>query len=289
MGVGTAGIGREFLLAIAKHNPAHLFFTGRNAASGEATIAQVKDKAPSTPITFLQCDLGSVESVRAAAEQFLASTQRLDVLVPNAGIMAVPPGKTSDGHEIQFGVNFVGHAALIQLLLPTMLRTAALPGADVRLLMATSQGHQLHPRAGIKFETLHTAQEDTNRWVKYGQAKLAAILWTQEMARRHPSIRSVSVHPGVIRTGLIDNLDATGRLIAYYFSMVMGKVITQEQGPFNLLWAATAEREQVEGGGYYEPVGEKVTPMRLGGDEELAGRLWEWTGWELERLGITGD
>lgn len=211
------------------------------------------------------------------------------MLVANAGVMAVPSGTTPDGHEIQFGVNFFGHAALIHLLLPTMLRTAELPGADVRLLMATSEGYSLHPRGGIKFETLRTKQEGMNRWVKYGQAKLAAVLWAQEMNRRHPAIKCVSVHPGVIRTGIIDNLDLTGRIIGYYPALLMGKVITQEQGPFNLLWAATAERDKVAGGGYYEPVGVKVAPTRSGADEKLAGRLWEWTAQELKRLGVAKD
>lgn len=114
------------------------------------------------------------------------------MLIANAGIMAVPPSLTADGHEVQFGTNFFGHAALIHLLLPTMLATAEIPGADVRLIMTASQAYQLHPFGGIRFETVNTAQENMNRWARYGQAKLAMLLWARELARRYPQIQSVA-------------------------------------------------------------------------------------------------
>lgn len=286
---GTAGIGKEFLIAMAAHNPGHLFFTGRNASSAEDTIAQVKAKAPSVPITFLQCDLGSVATVRQAADKFLEASPRLDVLVANAGVMGVPSAVTTDGHEVQFGTNFFGHAALISMLLPAMLRTAEdSSGADVRLVLTTSQGYALHPRGGVRFDTIRTKQEDINTWAKYGQAKLTALLWAREMARRYPQIRTVTAHPGVIKTGLIDSLSLSGKLVAYYPNLILGRIISQEQGAYNLLWAATAEKGKLENGAYYEPVGVNVKPKRLGADDELAKKLWAWTRIELEKFGIRG-
>lgn len=242
---------------------------------------------PSVPVTFLQCDLGSAASVREAADKFLAASSRLDVLVANAGVMSVPPGLTADGHEVQWGTNFFGHAVLIHLLLPAMLRTAELPGADVRLLLATSQGHGLHPAGGVQFDKLRTKQEGINTWLRYGQAKLGGVLWARELGRRYPQIKVVSVHPGVVRTGLIDNISLFNRLIAYNLSYMMGKVVTLQQGAFNLLWTATCKRDELDSGGYYEPVGKKVNPMRSGSDDELAERLWDWTNKEFEKVGIT--
>ena len=284
--IGTAGIGKEVLSVLALHKPAHLFFTGRNAKSAEAIISEIKAKAPSVAVTFLKCDLGSTTSVREATQKFLSVAQRLDILIANAGIMAVPPGLTPDGHEIQWGTNFFGHAVLIHLLLPTMLRTAETPGADVRLLLATSQGYRLHPSGGVQFNELHTKQEGINTWMRYGQAKLGAILWARELARRYPQIKVVSVHPGVVRTGLIENISLLNRLIAYNLSYMLGKVITLQQGAFNLIWAATVDVGKLESGAYYEPVGEKVSPNRAGTDDKLAGKLWDWTEKEFEKVGI---
>ncbi|KAK3936927.1 hypothetical protein QBC46DRAFT_393911 [Diplogelasinospora grovesii] len=292
---GTAGIGKELLVHLVTHNPSHLFFTGRNSLAAASVISALHNLSATVPVTFLECDLGRVSTVQSAVSKFLSTfsspdssqTPRLDVLVCNAGIMAVPSAVTSDGHEIQFGTNFFGHAALIHLLLPTLLQTAATPGSDVRLLMATSQGYGLHPRGGILFDTLHTQQKERNTWVKYGQAKLAAVLWAREMNRRYPQIRTVSVHPGVINTALVGNLSRVNRAIVYGTNLF--SMISPQEGAYNLAWCATANRETLEGGAYYEPVGNKTKLRRDGMNDELAGKLWEWTEKELDKFGIKGQ
>ncbi len=281
---GTGGIGKELLIHLARHSPGPLFFTGRNESAAAKVITELLTLNPSLVVSFIQCDLASVASIKAAAKKFLDNSSRLDILVANAGIMAVPSGQTTDGHEIQFGTNFVGHAALIKLLLPTMLRTAAEPGAEVRLLMATSQGYGLHPTGGIKFDTLHTDQENMNTWVKYGQAKVAAILWAREIASRYPQILCVSVHPGIIRTALISNLRTWSKVFVYVTSV--GRLLDPYQGAYNLTWCATTKRENLEGGCYYKPVGNKTKVARDGANPELGKKLWEWTEKEMIQLGV---
>lgn len=127
-------------------------------------------------MTFIKCDLASLKSVDEAARQFLAQSQRLDVLVCNAGIMAVPPATTADGYEIQFGTNHLGHALLIKHLLPALLSTASDQG-DARIVSLTSTGFHMSPSQGIVFKSLQSTQDlgVGGRWKKYGQVRILAI------------------------------------------------------------------------------------------------------------------
>ena len=218
-----------------------------------------------------------------AAKQFTSSSQRLDVLMCNAGIMAVPPALTKDGYEIQFGTNHVGHALLIKLLLPTLTRSAETPGADVRIVSLTSQGYRGNPTGGIIFEKLRTTQADIGvggDWRRYGQSKLANILYATELARRYPNITSVSIHPGVVATGLVGNLSFMNKALVYVTNI--GKVQVATDGASNQLWAATGKKEDIANGAYYEPVGTLGYLSKNAKSEKLAGELWEWTQKELE-------
>jgi len=194
--------------------------------------------------------------------------------------MASPPALTADGYEIQFGTNHVGHALLIKLLLPTMLRTAEQPNSDVRIVSNTSLGFKGHPSGGIAFADLRTTQESAliGHWIRYGQSKLANILYAGELGRRYPSITSTSVHPGVTNTGLVGDLGFMNKALVYVTNV--GKMVTVQQGACNQLWAATAP--SVTNGGFYEPVGVPGAHDKLSNDEELAGKLWEWTQKALE-------
>ncbi len=196
--------------------------------------------------------------------------------------MAHPPALTTDGYEMQFGTNHLGHALLIKLLLPTLLRTANQPDADVRVVSNTSLGFKAHPSNGIDFANLRTTQESAvlGHWIRYGQSKLANILYASEIARRYPNITSTSVHPGVINTGMVGDLGFWNKAFVYVANV--GKMVTLEQGVCNQLWAATACKDQVTNGGYYEPVGVPGTHDKVSNDEKLAAELWEWTQKELE-------
>jgi len=285
---GTAGLGKESLLALAKHNPGHLYFTGRNEKSAEEVVSAIKAIAPDAPVTFLKCDLADLSSIKAGAQKFLAAEKRLDIVIANAGIMAVPPATTKDGYEVQFGTNHVGHAALLKLLLPTMEATAAQPNSESRLVILTSLGYRGHPPGGIIFDTLKTDQNKITPvlagWVRYGQSKLANLLYAQELARHHPSITAVAVHPGVINTGIVTSLGFANK--AFVWVMNLGRFMTLAEGAFNRVWAATVDKTNLENGAYYEPLGVKKTPIRDGTDKELAKKLWDWTEEELKNFRI---
>ncbi|KAH6653013.1 oxidoreductase [Truncatella angustata] len=277
---GTAGIGRATVLALAKRQPAHLYFTGRNTRSAQSVIDGAKGSSPGVEITFVKLDMNSLAAVKEACTQF--THDRLDILMCNAGIMQQPPGVSVNGYERHFATNHLAHAMLIQQLLPTMLKTAKLPGSDVRLIMTTSLGWVIHPKGGILFEALKTSQEGLlGSYYTYGQSKLANIIYAREIARRFPQIISVSVHPGVVQTDLVNDLSWARRYFVYFSQYVQGiGTLTEAQGCLSQLWAAAgARKEQIVNGAYYRPVGVMSNGdlNKTATDLKLAEKLWIWT------------
>ena len=125
-----------------------------------------------------------------------------------------PPGTTKDGYEIQFGTNHMGHALLTKLLLPKLLSTANIPDADVRIITLSSVAHEWAPKGGLQLDTVHSEQRKISSRERYGQSKLANILYTNELATRYPAISCISVHPGSVNTGLSRGLKESYTLVA---------------------------------------------------------------------------
>lgn len=206
--------------------------------------------------------------------------------------MAVPPGVTHDGYEIQFGVNHLSHALLVKLLLPILLSTASQPSSDVRIVFLASLAFTGHPLGGILFDSLKSSQEiffpGTGPWQRYGQSKLANILYPAELARRYGApengnLTAVSIHPGTFNTQLISSLGFVERAGIYIVNLGNVKDETIEgEGGWNTCWAATSARENIVNGGFYMPVGVKGKKLRENKNDKLAGELWEWTERELE-------
>ncbi|KAK3901592.1 short-chain dehydrogenase TIC 32, chloroplastic [Staphylotrichum tortipilum] len=282
---GTAGVGAGTLIALARHEPAHLLFTGRNPTSAASTIARARASIPPSssssevPITFIPADLASLSSVHSAAANLAATLPRLDVLVCNAGIMAAPPALSADGYELQFATNHLGHALLVHKLLPLLARTA-----DARVVMVTSTGWRGAPPGGVQFDRLRTTQEMPvlGRWLRYGQSKLANMLFARELAARYPGVLAFSVTPGVVATGLVTELGVVDKALVYLPNI--GRVKTPEEGTHNLLWAVGVPKGEVKPGAFYEPVG-RLSRMETKASRgpELAGKLWEWTETELKQ------
>ena len=135
---GTAGLGAGSIAALAKHDPAHIFFSGRNEKSATRLISSIRATIPNANLTFFKCDISSLASVQECARLLTSQTTRLDILMLNAGIMATPPSISADGYEIQFATNQLGHSLLVKLLLPVLQATSKLPGADVRVITDAS-------------------------------------------------------------------------------------------------------------------------------------------------------
>jgi NAD(P)-dependent dehydrogenase (short-subunit alcohol dehydrogenase family) len=236
-------------------------------------------------IVWLPLDLTSTQSIRSAGEQFKNQSQRLDILILNAGVMSLPSGETEMGHEIQLGTNHTGHFLLTKMLLPILLKTAEELNSDVRVVSLASVGHNLAPC----FDTI-LDQEDlkkVNTNVRYGASKAANILFAAELSRRYPSITSVSVHPGIILTELYDTLNSRSPVIALGSKSLRLFGSSVSRGAYNQLWAAAgARKKDLVNGGYYVPVGNLKNHNKYARSEEMGRRLWEWSEGEAQKWGF---
>ena len=198
--------------------------------------------------------------------------------------MALPSGATSQGYEVQFGTNHIGHALLTRLLLPTMLSTAKEIDADVRIINLTSEAHKLAPRSGgLRLDKTQLDKEGT--WARYGHSKLANILYARELAERFPSITSVAVHPGIVKTDLYSTNLKSNTIIKYGL-MIFGSLMkTVESGAHNQLWAATTKKETLVNGAYYTSIGCRSNGSGYAQSQKLSKELWDWTEKELESKG----
>lgn len=133
---GSSGLGKESVHQLAKHNPARIFLGARTAKRGNAAIQEIESAVPSMKgrISYLEMDLASFASIQRATKTFQSQSDRLDILMNNAGVMAQPEGLTEDGYEIQFGSNYMGPALFTKLLWPTLQKTAEQPKSDVRVV-----------------------------------------------------------------------------------------------------------------------------------------------------------
>ena len=297
---GNVGLGKESILQLVKHSPARIYLVARNETSSKNAISDIEEEAPNAAsrILFIHCDLTSLASVQSTARTFLELEKkragkdgepRLDLLILNAGIMATPAALTTDGYESQFGTNHMGHFLLCKLLLPTLIATAKLPSADVRVISLSSLAHSFAPRKGIIFDALHTTMANYSSVTRYGQSKLANILFVKELQRLYGTqgITAVAIHPGSVNTELyqsvISNWKVVGSLVNVAKKVFYSSV---QDGAKGQLWAATAAlgdgQLQVKGGEYYEPLGLPGRGSALSNNAELAVKLWEWSSNEVK-------
>jgi len=290
--IGNAGLGKETVLQLARHNPARIYLAARTEAKAIAAIKSIQDELstsssspPTVDIQHLPLDLASLSSVQRAAEQLKQHSSRLDLLILNAGVMTEAAITTPDGYEIQFGTNHVGHFLLTKLLLPVLLKTAQ-SGAEVRVVTVASAANCLAP-ANMGLPEAMSSTERLLRlstWERYGISKAANILFASELARRYPVIKAVSVHPGIVSTQLYDGTRKSNQIAKYGLSVVTRLVFRSVRSrTLNQLWAAAgARQDELVNGGYYTPVGQKVS-NRFVQDDELAKQLWEWTETDLSK------
>ena len=197
--------------------------------------------------------------------------------------MGTQPSTTKEGYEIQFGTNHMGHALLTKLLLPTLLSTASQPNSDVRIVNLSSAGHAMPPKGGLVLKEVKSDMANTSTWLRYGQAKLANILFTRELARRYPSIKSMALHPGAIDTGLSQPFQQAHPWLATLAGPVRMFLTSVQTGALTQLFAATSPR--AKSGQYYVPVAKESSGSKYSQDPKLAAELWDWTEGELKRLG----
>jgi len=278
----NSGLGRASASMLAGAG-AHVILACRNAQKATKAADDLRSTHPSTRIDVRELDLASLASVRRFADDLVASGQRIDLLMNNAGIMAVDRGTTEDGFELQFGVNHLGHFALTGLLLPVLLANP--DGA--RIVNVSSMGH----RAGrMDLDDPNAEHRQYRRWPAYFQSKLANLLFTaelhQRLSRSNSRVLAIAAHPGTATTelGKVGSSASNWVIRRAFFAMVRGP----EPGALSQVRAATDPT--VRGGDYFGPrwmmAGrpQLETPSKRARSTTDAARLWELS----ERLtGVT--
>jgi NAD(P)-dependent dehydrogenase (short-subunit alcohol dehydrogenase family) len=272
----NSGIGLEAASLLAQRG-ARVLLACRSADKAARAAEEIRAARPLGDVEALQLDLASLASVREAALQFQASHNRLDLLINNAGIMAVPVGRTAEGFELQFGTNHLGHFALTGLVLERLLATP-----DSRVVTISSGGHRM---GKIDFQDLNW-ERGYGRWRAYGRSKLANLLFTYELQRRleHSGSKTIAVaaHPGGSATNL--GRRAPGEPGAWVDSVIrpISGLFLQSAAMGALPTLRAATDPHVVGGEYYGPSGPgelrglpvRVTSSQASRDPEVASRLW---------------
>ncbi|KAF2845459.1 NAD(P)-binding protein [Plenodomus tracheiphilus IPT5] len=246
----SAGIGVETVRVLAKTG-ATVFAAARDLKKVEKALAGFEGK-----IELIALDLSSLASVRDAAAEFLKrSGGRLNILVNNAGVMAIPTRTvTSDGYEAQFATNHLGHFLLFQLLKGALLRSSS-PELHSRVVVLSSAAHRY---SGIRPDDYHFQKSPYNAWVAYGQSKTSSIYMSNAIERYYGSkgLHALAVHPGVIYTELSRHLDS-----AFLENMAKEPDMAThlksiEQGAATTVLAAIGKEYEGIGGKYLEDAGE---------------------------------
>ncbi|KAF8002111.1 hypothetical protein HF325_003076 [Metschnikowia pulcherrima] len=222
------------------------------------------------------CDLGSVEK---CAETFFTKESHLDVLINNAGVMAVPYEMTKDGYEIQYQVNLVAPILLTTKLLPA-LENAAAKSSMPRAITLSSIGHRMSLKYWDPADPINKFPSAAYSWVRYGNAKRGAIEYMRKFAQEHRNMLAFSVHPGVITdTRLYDywiHLPAIGPLFKLGFQgcgRVMG--VSCEEGSFATLRAALDPELGPEQSGSYLVTGGSIEePSSIAQKQENIDSTW---------------
>jgi NAD(P)-dependent dehydrogenase (short-subunit alcohol dehydrogenase family) len=258
----NSGLGYETMRVLALRG-AHVIGTGRTAEKAETACASIEGKA--TPVVL---ELTDLNSVAACSGQIRAMGTPIDMLICNAGIMALPELEQVNGIEKQFFVNHLGHFSFATAL--TEQVQAAQQG---RVVMVSSLGHRWAPEAGIEFDNLSGERDyDPNRM--YGQSKLANGLFAFELARRFEGSNATAnaVHPGIIMTNLARHFpkwqQIAGRLIGWTFMKSM------EAGAATTCYVATNPALAGVSGYYFADCNPEL-PTKQMRDPMLAAKLWE--------------
>jgi len=273
---GNSGIGYEAAKEFDRKG-AQTILACRSMEKAQAAQIKIQTELPDASVKIIQLDLGSLKSVHLFADEFKSKFEHLDVLLNNAGIMAVPYIKTEEGFESQFGVNHLGHFALTGLLIDLMLSTP-----EARIVNVSSIGH----RSGkLDFDNLMFEDgKDYSRTQAYYNTKLANLLFTYELKRRFDLVGAetiaVSAHPGISTTNLADHLFP--KILLKFMIPLFGRM-NQNASMGALPSIRAAVDPEVTGGQYFGPDGPKerkgypvvVQSTEASHNKADAQKLWE--------------
>lgn len=274
---GNSGIGFEAAKALTDKG-ARVIIACRNPNKARAVCQQIAADQTTANIEAVTLDLASLNSVRSCADELRRRCERLDVLINNAGVMAIPRRDTEDGFEMQFGTNHLGHFALTALLFP-LLQSAS----GSRVVTVSSLAHLF---AIINFANLH-GRMFYERWMAYGQSKLANLLFSYELDRRlrgaNVDVLSIACHPGVASTNLgYASPRMLGSPLGETLVQLYTSIIAQSAADGALPTLHAGFAAEVQGGDYIGPDGlgemrgnpRKVSSSFMSRSQTIARQLW---------------
>lgn len=259
----SSGLGAESARVLHRRGARILGVARTQATAARACEAWVPDAVP------LACDLSEPSSVRTCVETIKTLGIKLDVILCNAGIMALPKRELRYGQELQFLTNHIGHFLLVTGLLELLTERG-------RVVMLSSAAHEFAPpKTGIQLGDL-TLEHNYQPWVAYGQSKLANLLFARELARRFSGSQRTAnaLHPGVISTGLSRHMGLFMRIGAPLLAPLFWKNVGQ--GAATQCYLAAHPGAAGVNGEYFADC-KIAKPSRFGRDDQLAHRLWETT------------
>jgi len=261
---GNAGMGKATAAELARLGNL-VVILARSKERGKIALAEIKKESGSDEVHLMICDLANQASIRRFASEFKVRYDRLNVLINNAGVIVPQRHETSDGFELQFGVNHLGHFLLTNLLLETIKSSA-----PARIINVSSGAH----KAGkIYFEDL-SLKKNYNLIKAYAQSKLANVLFTYELADRlkGTGVTVNTLHPGAVASQMGINRE-TG------FGTVITSVLkpffrTPLEGASTAIYLATSEEVKDTTGKYFYNK-KPIQSSKISYDKELAKKLWE--------------
>ncbi|KAF9468492.1 NAD(P)-binding protein [Collybia nuda] len=277
---GNAGIGKSTVKALLTHN-AKVYLAARNEEKAQLAIDDIECQIGKKAL-FLRLNLADLLSVKAAAQEFMRQESRLHVLFNNGGVMATPHEQlTTQGYDLQFGTNVLGHMYFTQLLLPTLLLGAKFsPDGKARVVTTSSSGHLF---GFLDFSTFKDGPGRNRRSTSffYLQSKFGNVVFANELARRYgdKGIVSVSLNPGNIDTGLYQHLPKLFLAIAKILWLY-----APDHGALTQLWAGTSAEGGNLNGKYLIPWARIGKPKTSSTDPELGKQLWKWLEDQVENI-----
>ncbi|MBL8940491.1 MAG: SDR family oxidoreductase [Archangium sp.] len=260
----NTGIGKATATELAKQG-ARVFFACRSRAKTMPVIDELKRQTGNQELHFLELDLADLSQVKAAAKAWLATNERLDVLINNAGLVRIRT-LTAQGYEMTFGVNHLGHMLLTLLLEPALMKAA-----PSRVVVVASRAHE-RTNQPIDYADLKNPLDSFSGFPEYMRSKLANVLFSFALARRWRDRVSVyAVHPGVIASEIWRAAPTPLRQVAMLFMR------TPEEGARASLHCATSEAAGKETGRYYDEDGSLRPASKLALDEAAQEQLWSWS------------
>ena len=262
----NTGIGRATATELARRG-ARVHVACRSLERARPVLDQITGAHGPDAASFLALDLSDLASVRLSAERYIATGEPIHVLIDNAGL-AGQRGVTTDGFELAFGVNHLGHFLFTTLLADTLVRSA-----PARVVVVASDAH--YQAAGVDFDAVCRRTVSRTGLAEYGVSKLCNVLFAQELARRTTGdVTTYALHPGVIASDIWRRLPWPVEPLAKLFMK------SPQEGMRTSLYCATDPVLSGVSGRYYDDCAERAPSERA--TPELGAELWErsvaWTG-----------